>query len=111
MNVSRKHLYACINVSYNVHVLQLARVVKVLVDLCLTAVVVGQGRSNFVLVNLLTISAIFYLLCTTIGAIYRALPTCTQIRMCVQLDAASIGFLVSVKTSFKKKPPQSTSLK
>ena len=44
--------------SFSVLVLQLARVVKVLVDLCLTAVVVGQGRSNFVLVNLLTIWAI-----------------------------------------------------
>ena len=27
----------------------------------------------------------------------RGVPTCTQIRMCVQLDAASIGFLVTVK--------------
>ena len=27
----------------------------------------------------------------------RGVPTCTQIRMCVQLDAASIGFLVTAK--------------
>ena len=32
------------------------------------------------------------------GTDTRGVPMCTQIRMCVQLDAASIGFLTTSKS-------------
>ena len=35
-------------------------------------------------------------LCTCPHISIRGVPTCTQIRMCVQLNAASIGVLVTV---------------
>ena len=38
----------------------------------------------------------------------RGVPMCTQIRKCVQLDEASIGFLVTVKPIFLKNRQKTT---